>query len=262
MPVSIRAVMALGVALFVLASPGGRVALGQLTSVGSPQVTISPGLTTVTQPPGGEFALTTTGDLYLLQGDAHFRLPADPVASSMSIYVFSTQRVTVGPLPVQITPVTSGAYKLVNGGGPASSTFPSTTVHTEATLFEFDSTGDTRTVPVLQSRGEDHTRLGNGFTIVDETHAPIPSYVLGGGLTYDLGLFYQIDVDLTGAPDVYPTIAITLEAGGISDWAGLSVDWNAVTVPEPGMGVAAAAAAVTLLAAPRRPRRQSKRCSA
>jgi hypothetical protein len=87
----------------------------------------------------------------------------------------------------------------------------------------------------VQVPGETHTQAGNGLTIVDETFDPVPSYVLGAGLSYDLGLQYTLSFDLTGAPAVYPTIVVTLESGGISEFSGFSVDFNAVTVPEPAL---------------------------
>jgi hypothetical protein len=251
MSITVRACAALCAAGFVLAFTGRGVALGQLTPVGDPVIQVFAGPTTVAQPAGGEFTFAALDGDYYLRGDAHFQLPTDPVSPQFSAFVYGFQRVTVGPLPVQITPGAAAGYKLVNGGGPVSATFPSTTVTTGFGLIEIKPSG---TAPVMFVPGADHVQLGNGFTTVNEILPDGPTYVLGAGLTYDLGLQYTLRFDLTGAPSSYPSTVVTLEAGGISTWPGLAVDVAAVTVPEPGLGAATVAMLLTAAAARRRPR--------
>ena len=219
-------------------------ALGQLTPVGLPTIELFGGQAVVSQPAGGEFTLSAVGGAYSLKGDAHFQLPRDPSVPQFSAFVFGVQRVTVGPLPVQITPTASASFKLVNGGGPASTTFPTTTVNTFIGVLEASSGGR---FPALQLSGANHELVGNGYAIINETYPPVPGYVLAAGLTYDLGLQYSLLFDLTGASAAYPTVVVTLEAGGISGWPGFSVDFNPLVVPEPAVGLAALVLAVGMI---------------
>jgi hypothetical protein len=240
MSITVRACGALCAAVFALVSFAPSVAVAQLTPVGSPVIEVFAGDATASQPAGGEFTFAPVAGGYALTGDAHFLLPNPPITPQFSAFVYGYQRVTVGPLPVQISPTAAANYKLVNGGGPVSSTFPATTV--TAAFGVLESVNGNGTLPVFYQSGDQHVLAGNGFTIIDETIDDIPTYVLGAGLTYELGLQYTLRFNLTDPP-FSPNIVVTLEAGGVSTFPGLTVNLAAVTVPEPTSAIPLAAAA-------------------
>ena len=197
--------------------------------------------TTFTEAPGGEFNATIfpLSDVIFLRltGDGSFPVAANPF--SQGAFLSGYAQYTVGPLPVRITPHYSMDFKVVNGGGTAGA--PTNLITAGGGVHEsgtFDpATGSGSLGPNISSGGTSDTLEGNGLTVLQDVGS-LPSYILAVGVNYTFFTLISSEVDATGLTAGSPTSAVTIEAGGISNWLGVQLQVDYTVVPEPSSAVA------------------------
>jgi rhodanese-related sulfurtransferase len=243
---------------------GAAEASAQLVLTGGPVTrTGTSAGTTFTQAPGGEFAAAYTpgatagaGTFTLnLTGDGSFRITPG-VETVQFAAPEGYLQFTVGPLPVQITPRYALNFKLVNGGGtsdaPVNLTGAGGGVYETGTFSPSDGTGSLG-ANILNGNAT-HTLVGNGLHVFNDA-ATLPSYILAVGVNYTFYTGISSNVAAAGLTSYSPTSVVTIEAGGISGWAGATLDVAYTTVPEPAsLGLLLLATAPAML----RPRKRTR----
>ncbi|MEZ5326702.1 MAG: hypothetical protein R3F19_16775 [Verrucomicrobiales bacterium] len=180
---------------------------------------------------GGVIKLTGDGVLDVVKQDAFDFL-------SVSAAVF----VNVGPLPVEVDPVTDANYMVTVGGGTATAPSASFSFYFEiweaGTLgpndpFNFGQLGP-QIVANLKSGGQ---VTGNGFQIVNDQVSGTP-YILSPGQQYVFLTGTNLRVDASGLGVSDPNSSVFLAAGGLTDFDGIQTALNArvLGIPEPTTG--------------------------
>lgn len=232
-------------------------AMAQLTPVGAPSTfVISDPAGAFTEVPGGEFDTAFSsggaGSYTLdLSGDGHLAVETNqPIAAVAAVQAFEP----VGPLPVEVTISLDWSFKVVNGGGTAGS--PASTTYLQGFIAEIgtlDLASSTRN-NIVGASGANATVVGeevdavvgNGFTVYTGSLSVDP-YVLAPGVEYVAATQFSLFVNGSELVDGDPTSVVTLEAGGISGFSGMTMTIDYRVVPEPaGLAVVALAPAALL----------------
>ena len=176
-------------------------------------------------------ATTATG--FTMTYDATV-LPTYPVPvpePSVAWVLEGLQSFTVGPVPVQASLTMDVNGKLVNGGGDAGS--PTTSLSWSASLhYDMDdnnmlSAGDVAIPAFTLSSSE--SVVGNGLSVIDDTQTMTGTFILSPEYNYLLRYYqYWSVTDLPSVP-----MSSTFEAGGVTNFSGITMTLTAPPVPEP-----------------------------
>lgn len=177
---------------------------------------------------GTMFMDTTVG--FIIKTDFTYRPLRASGTSNDRIRLVVSREFEVGPLPVRWTTVQAATFKLANGGGtitqPASSGGPQGVVYDVASGQGLPAI---TTGPIIAMQD------GNGFVEIDSSRSN-GTFILGSGLRYRLELNIPFDVVVSEPVSSLPAIAVTVEAGKISSYAGFRIfgDWAVVPAPQTG----------------------------
>ena len=258
--------LAIAVLAIVALQAGDAAAQLTLTSGPTARVGTTAG-TTFTEAPGGEFkaqiipppiGLEST-IILRLSGDGTFPItPASP--NVQAAFPEGYAQFTVGPLPVRITPNYFMNFKVVNGGGttgaPSNLIAGGGGVYESGTFNPLDGSGALG--PNINSGSASDTLVGNGLIVFDDSGS-LPSYILAVGVNYTFFTSISSNVNASGLPLGSPSSAVTIEAGGISNWSGVTLSVPYEVVPEPSAAAAALLLTAASLTFRRRPRRRTCR---
>lgn len=199
----------------------------------------------VSYPAGGEPTPTFTdgAGTMTLTMDAHYTL--DIPANNNAVVGAAIVLDPISPLPIEITPSLLANFKLVNSGGPADTDDVTATASWLFTIIETGSfAGDTDNdgyVPfgdlvgfgaTIDQESGFTSQSGNGFRVIDD-ELNGDAYVLAPGVSYTLIAALGFSGSTVDGTSDDPTSVVTVEAGGVSGFSGLTLDLNARFVPEP-----------------------------
>jgi len=176
---------------------------------------------------------STTTDGFTLTYDATV-LPIYPPPNPTGTVAWALeglQSFRVGPVPVQTSLTIHVNGKLVNGGGDASR--PTTSLGWSASLYyDLDdnnmiSTGDVAIPAFALSASE--TVAGNGLSVIDDSQTMSETFILSPEYDYLLRYYQYWSIgDLPTVP-----MSSTFEAGGETNYSGITMTLTATPVPEP-----------------------------
>jgi len=177
---------------------------------------------------------TTTADGFTMTYDATVLPtypPPDPLPASIAWTMQGLQSFRVGPVPVQAGLAMHVNGKLVNGGGDAD--LPTTSLGWGASVYyDLDdnnmvSFGDVAIGAFSLSSNE--MVIGNGLSVIDDTQTMGDTFILSPEYDYLLRYYQYWSIgDLPTVP-----MSSTFEAGGETNYSGITMTLTATPVPEP-----------------------------